>query len=90
MILFMPALSLKKKINDFHNCHKNKVDQNPDVISCMHTVLVDNFPDWPSAVLMLFAKTRTFIRIKHLNNEIKALDAKFKLRQLKQTGQFQC
>ena len=80
----------EKKFNDFHNCHAKKVDQKPDVICRMHAVLVNAFPDWPSEVMLLFAKTRTFIRIRYLNNEIKALDAKFKLRQLKQTGQFQC
>ena len=66
----------------FHNCHKNKEDQDPDVIAHLHAVLEKKYHEWPSDVMLHFVHTRTFIIIFYLNNEIKALDAKSKLRQL--------
>ena len=35
----------------------------------MHDKLCIDFPEWPREVIYLFAKTRTFIRIKYLNND---------------------
>ena len=73
----------------FHNKHKNSIDPNCDVISTMSQVLQKEFSDWPVEILQFFAKTRTFIRIKYLNNCLKVDEAKAKLRSLKQSGQFQ-
>ena len=77
------------KFNSFHSCHKNNVDQDEKVIKRMCDVLTENFPAWPPEVLMLFAKTRTFIRIKYLNYKIKATEAKANLRNLSKIGHFQ-
>ncbi len=73
----------------FHNKHKNKIDQHSDVITRMSEVLHQKFSNCPIEMLQLFAKTRTFIRIKYLNNCLKVDEAKAKLRSLKQSGQFQ-
>ena len=80
----------EKEFNTFHNKHKNGIDQNPNAISRMNDVLMRAFPSWPEDILLLFAKTRTFIRMKYLNNQLKAGGAKAQIRQLKQVGQFQC
>ena len=74
---------------NFHGCHKNTIDQDENVIKRMCDVLEKNYPDWPREVLMLFSKTRTFIRIKYLNHKIKATEAKAKLRHLSKIGHFQ-
>ena len=68
---------------------KNEIDQEPDVIKRMHSVLKNKFSLWPDDILHLFVKTQTFIRIKFLNNKLKSCDAKAKLMNLKQKGQFQ-
>ncbi len=73
----------------FHSTHKNGIDQDCNVIIRMSDVLHEKFPSWPKEVLEFFARTRTFIRIKHLNNCLKVGAAKAKLRSLKQSGQFQ-
>ena len=77
------------KFNSFHGSHKNNIDQDENVIQRMCDILVENFPSWPREVLMLFAKTRTFIRIKYLNHKIKATEAKAHLRHLSKIGHFQ-
>ena len=89
--VFMLACSdFEREFVRFHGSHPNGIDQDFNVISRMHSQLVKTFPSWPEDILMLFAKTRTFIRIKYLNNQLKSGGGKNKLRQLKQTGQFQC
>ena len=79
----------EREFNKFHNNHKNHVDENPNVIKRMTDVLKNSFPSWPEDILKLYVKTRTFIRIKYLNNVLRATEAKAKLRNLKQKGQFQ-
>ena len=80
----------EKEFKSFHDLHKNGMDQNPNVIERMHNILIKAFPSWPEDILLLFVKTRTFIRMKYLNNQLKASGSKSKIRQLKQIGQFQC
>ena len=77
----------EKIFNNFHNCHKNGIDQNPKVITRLNEVLIQKFPSWPKDLLCLFGKTRTFIRIKYLNNQLKSGEAKANIRELKQLGQ---
>ena len=72
----------------FHDLHENGIDQDAEVITRLHIILIQKFPSWPEDVLMFFAKTRTFIRLKFLNHQLKAGEAKAKLRQLKKQGQF--
>ena len=55
----------------FHNKCKNHIDQEEDVISRMTMVLAQEFPSWPMPILQLFAKTRTFIRMKFVNHDLK-------------------
>ena len=75
---------------EFLKFHGEEIDQKPDVFNRFHSVLVTKFGDnWPSEVLMLFARTRTFIRIKALNHQLKVQEAQAKLRKLKQLGQHQ-
>ena len=80
----------EKVFSDFHDCHESGIDTNPDVILRLHVVLLKKFPSWPEDLLLLFVKTRTFIRIKYLNHQLKAKEAKANLRNLKQISQFQC
>ena len=72
----------------FHDCHKNGIDQDEKVITRFHNILTKKFTSWPGDVLMLFAKTYTFIRLKFLNHQLKAGEAKAKMRQFKKQGQF--
>ncbi len=46
------------------------------------------YPDWPKAVIITFVKTRTHIRVKCRNHNLKVRDANANLRKLKQIGQF--
>ncbi len=87
---FEACCKFEKSFVAFHSSHKNLIDQEPDVISRMHRQLVCHFPEWPSDVLLFFAKTRTFIRLKYVNHNLKVQEAKAKLRKLKQVGQFTC
>ena len=81
--------AFEKEFNLFHNPHVNHVDEGVSVIKRMSSLLKSKFPLWPEDILHLFVKSRTFIRLKYLNNMLKAIEAKAKLRQLKQIGQFQ-
>ena len=65
------------------------VDENPNFIKRISDVLKNSFPSWPEDILKLYVKTRTFIRIKYLNNVYKATEAEAKLQYLKKKGQFQ-
>jgi hypothetical protein len=65
------------------------VDQKPDVMNRLCALLERNFKDeWPSDVLMLYARVRTFIRIKALNNKEKLAEGDSKTRKYKQIAQF--
>ena len=81
--------AFEKEFNLFHNSHENHVDEGLNVTKRMTSLLMSKHPSWPEDILKLFVKTRTFIRLKYLNNLLKATGAKAKLRQLKQIGQFQ-
>ena len=80
----------EKKFKSFHDKHENGMDQNPNVIQRMHAILLHVFPSWPYDILLLFVRTGTFIRLKYLNNLLKASGSKSNIRHLKQIGQFQC
>ena len=88
--IFVSACNeFEKKFVSFHSCHKNGIDQDQNVIERMKNVLMASFPSWPEDILLLFVKTRLYIRIKNLNCQIMYHEGKAKRRQLKQIGQFE-
>ena len=88
--VFVAACSeFEKKFASFNSGHKNGIDQDPNVIERMKNVLVSSFPSWPEEILLLFVKTRMFIRIKYLNSKLMSDEGKARRRQLKQIGQFE-
>jgi hypothetical protein len=78
---------LEEKFNMFHGA---KVDKKPDVIKRLHIILERAFKDTPSAILLMYARVRTFIRIKALNCKLKLVEADSTIRKLKQIGQHMC
>ena len=67
--------------NDFHGKELSRVY---DPIVSFANILVDHYPMWDKEILMLYSKTRFFIRLKHLNKQIKAKETSEKSRSLKQ------
>lgn len=74
----------------FHDLHDHKIDQGPDVFVRLEKYLKQQVPQAPEDVIKLFAKTRTFIRLKFLNKELKFHESKSKIRKFKQLSQFSC
>ena len=81
---------MEEEFNKFHAC-KKRVDMDAWVINRFTSVLVSKFGDkYDREVLYLFATTRTHIRIKDLNRELKNREAyALNLRDMKQLGQLQ-
>ena len=73
----------------FISIHKDKVSLQQDVIKNFYKLLLSEFPDLPSALLKKYARTRTFIRIRHLNNQLKVEETTTATRKRKQLFQFQ-
>jgi hypothetical protein len=69
--------------------HKDNVSLQRNVVKNFHALLLSKFPDLPSALLKKYARTRTFIRIRNLNNRLKVDDAAHATRKRKQLFQFQ-
>ncbi len=68
--------------------HGHEVDQEEMVIDRFYQKLAEAFGrQWPEDVLALFARVRTFIRIKALNKYLQVDEASAKFRKLKQYGQ---
>ena len=73
----------------FTSFHGNEIDKAPRVIERFHSLLEQKYGcNWPSEVLLLYSRVRTFIRIKALNYQLKLDEANAKIRDLKQKGQF--
>ena len=67
----------------FHQFHRK-----PDVLQRLFIPLENKFKDnWPSDVLMLYARVRTFIRIKALNCKLKLAEGDSVTRKFKQIAQ---
>jgi hypothetical protein len=87
--LMLPTEEFLEAFNGFEECfhvfHGATVDKKPDVFKRLHSMLERNFKDrWPSDVLMLYARVRTFIRIKALNSRLKLEEATRNMKQLAQ------
>ena len=71
-----------------HFFHGDVVCKKPDVMKKLHTLLERDFKDsWPSDVLMLYARVRTFIRIKALNYRLKLAETDSMTQKFKQIAQ---
>uniref|UniRef100_A0A0K2T465 Putative LOC100569726 [Acyrthosiphon pisum] n=1 Tax=Lepeophtheirus salmonis TaxID=72036 RepID=A0A0K2T465_LEPSM len=75
----------------FKEFHLPLLDRHPKVIERFCQVLEDSFGDkYDKAILNLFAKTRTMIRIRYLNAQLEFnTGGSEKIRGKKQIGQFQ-
>ena len=77
------------KYNFDCNFHGSDIDREENVIERFYNVLKEfNRDSWPDDAIRLFAKVRTFIRIKALNKIIHCEAASAKYRSLKQYGQY--
>ena len=84
------GVDMENEFNNFHAGPK-RVDMEPWVIDRFTKVLVEKFGNrYDKEVLSAFSVTRTHIRIKDLNRELKNLQSrKLGMRDLKQLGQLQ-
>ena len=74
---------------EFQQFHGDTIDKKPQVISCFHRYLCDAYNvGLDSKVIFCYAKLRTFIRIKALNDNIKLNFARAQIRKYKQLSQF--
>ena len=55
----------------FNGIHGQTISKCKSVIRSVTKIISQKFPDFPSEVIHTFVKTRTFIRIKHLNGQLK-------------------
>ena len=55
----------------FEQIHGSTISKQKNVIKSVTQLICDRFPDFPTEVIHTFVKTRTFIRIKHLNRQLK-------------------
>ena len=82
--LKMPSPRFKHYLNIFEDrfktLHGDDVYRYYDPIGTLTALLEVEFPDIPREILYLFSKTRFFIRIKKLNNDLKIHKTKFKKR----------
>lgn len=73
----------------FTSFHKDTVSHNMNVITTFHEKLLSTFPELPGPLLKKYARTRTFLRIRFLNNNLKAIEEeKYKRQKRKQFAQF--
>ena len=62
----------------FRIFHGLKVNEVHDPIKSFAKELLRDFPGFPWDILLLFSKTRFFIRLKTLNNDLKTSEKKFR------------
>ena len=65
--------TIKKFEVHFNVLHKEKLDASKGVISRLVQTLQLHHPDVPLPIIKKYCRTRTFIRLKHLNRELKSL-----------------
>ena len=65
--------TIKKFEVHFNALHKEKLDPSKGVISRLVQTLQLHHPDVALPIIKKYCRTRTFIRLKHLNREIKSL-----------------
>ena len=87
--LVQPSKSFLLQLKDFEiefgKFHGNKINPCKNVISKFSDILASKFSDIPQPIIKKYARTRTFIRLHHLNKEItKQNFDKRKEKQLKQ------
>jgi len=84
---FMSQIYEMEKV--FRLIHKDSISLQPKVISNFHKILVKKFPSLPRNLLKKYARTRTFIRIRFLNSQLKSIENdKNAARKRKQISQF--
>ena len=66
---FMSQIYEMEKI--FQKIHRDSISNETGIIKKFHQILVSTFPSLPSEVLKKFARTRTFIRIRFLNCQMR-------------------
>ena len=73
--LTVPSAELVNKVNEFDkifdSIHGSDICRKPNVIKRLTEAISTHFPAFPHEVIQKFSKTRTFIRIKTLNEQLK-------------------
>ena len=64
------CLILNDKFESYHNPSPYKINMEKGVVKTLCDLLVVLYPQIPGEVITSFIKTRTFIRIKHLNEKM--------------------
>jgi hypothetical protein len=73
----------------FRSIHNDSISLQPKVITNFHKILINKFPSLSRELLKKYARTRTFIRIRFLNSQLKSIeDDKNAARKRKQIFQF--
>jgi hypothetical protein len=89
--LVAPSIEFFKACKEFEeafqNFHGKNIDSEPDVMNRLLHIFESKF-SWPTEVMLLFIKARTFIRIKALNQKLKLQEAKEKMRRLSKVSQY--
>jgi hypothetical protein len=79
---------IKKFENTFKELHGNSIDRNFQIISNATKKICLENPGFPAEVVKTFVKTRTFIRIKFLNHQLKVVAESKRARNLKKIKHF--
>ena len=84
--LVKPSEDFLKTVKEFEEFHSDKINTTKGVISKLVENLQKQHPTVPTQLIKKFARTRTFIRLKHLNQDIKT--ASLLKRNIQQKKQF--
>ena len=81
----MPSEELHKKIQQFDSIFRtfHGKDLNTEVrdpVKTLTNLMIKKFPTTPREIISLFCKTRLFIRLKFLNDQIKEKEKALKKR----------
>jgi hypothetical protein len=79
---------VKKFENEFQSFHGSSISKECNIVKNFQNLLLKKFPNLNPKVALKYSRTRTFIRMKFLNHELRSKSNALKRREAKKKCQF--
>jgi hypothetical protein len=90
--LIQPSADFFEQVQQFEKVfcsfHGSKISKERNVIKKFQNLLMEKYPNLNPKVALKYSRTRTFIRMKFLNHELRTKSSAVKRREAKKKSQF--